>query len=361
MPTPRRDVLDAGERRRRGRRRRGDARLPRDPARDARARRGRCRPGLASRAGRCGRRSPVIVPSEWPTKSSIAPSSPTAAASVSDPEQRACRTRARARASASGAAILIARLLADDGSVLQLDRALEPRGDVGVVGRDDEREAELALQRLDQVEHALARVRVEVPGRLVAEQQLRLLRERARDRDALRLAARELGRQVVRLRGEPDELEQLLRCERRLAGEVRGEGDVLERGEVRQQVRALEDVGDPVRAHRAARRAVERGERPAVPLDDAAGRLDEAAEHVQQRRLARAGAAEQREALARPDLEVDAGERVHGRRRPRRRRRRRRGTPRAPRARPASRSSHDHSRRGSRSRGRPPRRRAASA
>ena len=50
-----------------------------------------------------------------------------------------------------------------------------------------------------------------------------------------------------------------------------------------------------------------------MPLDGARRRLDEPAEHVQQRRLARAGAAEQRDAVARLDLEVDAVERAHRR------------------------------------------------
>ena len=40
------------------------------------------------------------------------------------------------------------------------------------MGRDDEREAELRLQRVDQVEHAPGGVGVEVAGRFVAEQQL---------------------------------------------------------------------------------------------------------------------------------------------------------------------------------------------
>src|SRR5438094_1381191 len=159
---------------------------------------------------------------------------------------------------------------------------------------DDKRELELAPQRVDQVKHTLARVRVEVPSRLVAKQKLGPLRERARDRDALRLAAGELCREMLGLRGEADELEQRLGRERWVSRELRGEGHVLERGEVREQVRALEDVRDPVRAHRAAGRAVEGGERTSLPLDGAGGRLDEAAEHVQQRRLAGAGAAEQR-------------------------------------------------------------------
>src|SRR5947209_2474426 len=105
--------------------------------------------------------------------------------------------------------------------------------------------------------------------------------ERTGDRDALGLASGELRRQIVRLGREPDELEQPLRRELRIAGKVRGEGDVLHGGEVRQQVRPLEDVGDPVRPHRAARRPVERGERPTPPLHDAAAWLDETAERVQ--------------------------------------------------------------------------------
>ena len=93
---------------------------------------------------------------------------------------------------------------------MQLDARGRAGGDVGIVGRDDEREPELALQRVDQVEHALAGVGVEMAGRLVAEQQLGPLRERAGDRDPLRLAAGELARAGVGLRREPDQLEQRL-------------------------------------------------------------------------------------------------------------------------------------------------------
>ena len=64
------------------------------------------------------------------------------------------------------------------------------------------------LERIDQVEYALAGVGVEMPGRLVAQEQLRLLGERARDRDALRLAARQLRWQMVELRAESHQLEQ---------------------------------------------------------------------------------------------------------------------------------------------------------
>ena len=63
------------------------------------------------------------------------------------------------------------------------------------------------VQPLEQVEHLRRRLRVEVAGRLVADQQRRVGRERARDRHALLLAARQLGRQVVELVAEPDQLE----------------------------------------------------------------------------------------------------------------------------------------------------------
>src|SRR5207244_1455717 len=65
--------------------------------------------------------------------------------------------------------------------------------------------------------------------------------------------------------------------------------------------------------HARAGNRVERRQRPALPLDDAGRGLDETAERVQQRRLPRAGAAQERERLARLQLEVDGGERLYAR------------------------------------------------
>ena len=53
---------------------------------------------------------------------------------------------------------------------MELDRALHARSDVGVVRRDDKREPKFTLYSLQQVEHALTGVRIEVTRRLVAEQ-----------------------------------------------------------------------------------------------------------------------------------------------------------------------------------------------
>ena len=89
---------------------------------------------------------------------------------------------------------------------------------------------------------------VEIAGRLVGEHQRRLAGERARDRHALHLAARELGRLVLHPVGEADLLEQLLdpllALARARALEQQRHLDVLVGGDLRQQVEALEDEAD---------------------------------------------------------------------------------------------------------------------
>ena len=55
----------------------------------------------------------------------------------------------------------------------------------------------------------IGRLGVEVAGRLVGQQQRRVVDERARDRDALLLAAGELVGEVVQLRGEAGEAQDV--------------------------------------------------------------------------------------------------------------------------------------------------------
>ena len=58
--------------------------------------------------------------------------------------------------------------------------------------------------------------RVEVAGRLVGQQQRRLVDQRARDGDALLLAARQLIRMMLRAVGQADRVERLHRAARAL-------------------------------------------------------------------------------------------------------------------------------------------------
>ena len=60
-----------------------------------------------------------------------------------------------------------------------------------------------------RLEHQDAGVAVERAGGLVAQQHVRALGDGARDGDALLLAARELGREVVDAVAEPDQRQRL--------------------------------------------------------------------------------------------------------------------------------------------------------
>ena len=78
-----------------------------------------------------------------------------------------------------------------------------------VVGDEQDREAELALELADQVEHRALDGDVERRGDLVGDDDLRAAAEGARQGDALTLAAGHLGRPVAGPRGiEVDQLEQ---------------------------------------------------------------------------------------------------------------------------------------------------------
>src|SRR5689334_11809413 len=81
-----------------------------------------------------------------------------------------------------------------------------PAGELEVV-RDVENRLALLVQPLQQLEHLLGRARIEVARRLVPDDELRVARERAGDRDTLLLAPGELGREMVELVSEPHEPE----------------------------------------------------------------------------------------------------------------------------------------------------------
>ena len=121
----------------------------RDPGRLRAAR----RRAPASRAGRCGRRSPVIVVSELADEEQhrrrAAPSPAASTATRSDAfarraEQPGGREARRRRSRGRPSTMRPSRSSID---------AAETGGDVGVVGRDDEREADPLLERVDQLEH----------------------------------------------------------------------------------------------------------------------------------------------------------------------------------------------------------------
>jgi hypothetical protein len=94
---------------------------------------------------------------------------------------------------------------------------------------------------------------VEVAGRLVGEDDERLVGERPGDRDALALAAGQRRGQVIGARAEPDLAEQLdgppSRPPGRASGQEGRQLDVLPRGQLVHQVERLEDEADVTASH----------------------------------------------------------------------------------------------------------------
>ena len=149
----------------------------------------------------------------------------------------------------------------------------------------------------------LAELQVERAERLVEQEHSRLVDERAPERDALLLPARELPRLALREPGEPDELEHLahaaLQLALRDALSLEPERDVVLDRHVREERVALEDGVDVALVGREPDDVL-------VAEEDAPlGRLLEAADHPQRRRLPAARRAEQREERAARDLDRD--------------------------------------------------------
>ena len=72
------------------------------------------------------------------------------------------------------------------------------------MGRNQRRNALVAEEADQLVKHYLGSARVEVTGRLVGEDELRIVGERTADRGALLLAARKLRRAMIEAVGKPD-------------------------------------------------------------------------------------------------------------------------------------------------------------
>ena len=112
------------------------------------------------------------------------------------------------------------------------------RGEAFVVGGDERGRAFAADQRDELGEDLVGGGLVEVAGGFVGEHKRRPIGERAGDRDALLLAARELGRAVVEPLPETERGEEFVGASARGGGldavDQLGQDDILARVEVGQ-------------------------------------------------------------------------------------------------------------------------------
>src|SRR5437764_3930097 len=119
--------------------------------------------------------------------------------------------------------------LVHDLPVGEEDDAIGVAGGDGVVRDHHDRLAEISDGLAHELEDLGARLGVEVPGRLIGEDDLRTTRERARDGNALLLSTRQLGRPVLEPVGEADRLDDAVEplLVGLLPGERERECDVL--------------------------------------------------------------------------------------------------------------------------------------
>ena len=169
------------------------ARRARPPPRPARAARRR-----SARASSCPRRSARSSATTSPRRTSSDASSSTTRLTVGERDAPQSRTRVRARAAGRAAVLgeprdrLVARCVEHDPAVVHEERrGRRARADVPAAApRRRPRTADCSTM----LEERIGRVGIELRRRLVEQQQLRPQRERRRERDALQLAARQLGR-----------------------------------------------------------------------------------------------------------------------------------------------------------------------
>ena len=173
-----------------------------------------------------------------------------------------------------------------------------------VVGDDDERDADLALDLLQLDLHLFAQLEIQCAERLVEQQHPGSSDQRARQRHSLTLAARQLRGLSRRLAAQPDHVERvggaLAALVARHALDLQPVLHVLGDGHVGEQGVFLEDGVD------VATPRGQRGDVDAAEADRPRRRLLEPGDHAQHRGLARAGRAEDREQLTVADGQVGA-------------------------------------------------------
>ena len=177
---------------------------------------------------------------------------------------------------------------------------------------DVEDGAAFALEPLEHDEELICLLRRQHRGRLVENEQLRILHQRAHDFDALALADRQpphLALGIERQAVDPRGFRKPRRDGGKRLGRRQAERHVLGDRQVLEQREMLEHHADaePARLGRAGQHDFF-----AHPAQFAAARLDQAVHHLHEGRFARPILAEQRVDFGRKQIEVDAviGEKI---------------------------------------------------
>src|SRR5262245_30284986 len=162
-----------------------------------------------------------------------------------------------------------------DRAVAEHGTATRVAGDLGLVGDDDDGDP-LPVEVAEKAHDIGRRLAIEGAGRLIRQQQLWIIDECARDRDALLLAARKLLRMVAETVAETHLLEPPPRLQvgisRPRPGVRQGQHHLPQRRRARQQVELLEHKADGAVPEIGHGVAGQRADVATVDLDRARGR-----------------------------------------------------------------------------------------
>ena len=136
--------------------------------------------------------------------------------------------------------------LLDDGAVVQNGHAVADfLHNAHLVGDDNHRDAQLAVDFLNQLQNRVGGVGVQRTGGLIAKQHLRVGCQCAGNRNALLLATRQLRGVGIRLVGQTDQLQQFAGTGFGLVlgdlGQLHREHNVAQAGALHQQVKLLKN------------------------------------------------------------------------------------------------------------------------
>ena len=155
---------------------------------------------------------------------------------------------------------------------------------------------------------------IEIARRLVAEQNLRIVDQRARDRRALLLAAGELAGIHAALVREPDQVEHARNLTHDVAGvragDLQRERHVLPDGLVGEQFEVLKDDAEVAAQCRNAA-AAQAVDADAVDGDVTGGRDHLAIQQAKQTGFSGSGMADEEDEVALSDFEIDVVEGAH--------------------------------------------------
>ena len=204
--------------------------------------------------------------------------------------------------------------LVGNQSVAERDHPIRRRGDARVMG--DEHQRLRAIPSIPkEAEHLAGRRRVEIPGRLVRENDVRPVGQGARQRDPLLLPAGQLRRSGSVLLGNAEIAQQLVRRPTSLpappADQQQGELDVLDRRKGRHEIEELEHEADLAATENRQLRLAQAVDTVTVEPDLPCRRSIEPGQQVEQGGLPAPARAHDRDELAALDRDVDATKTQH--------------------------------------------------